>query len=348
MKRSHRLLVCVVLAGLIAGTASASGGGAGSYGLQIYSARVDGGTPKNLSHARFEDDWPAVSPNGRKIAFVRTLSDGGIWLMNADGSGQRKLVDVPEQDELTPVWSPDGKRLAFVTMTACEPYFCSDLGLWLIRPDGTGLRRIARNVERPWRPLWSPDGTRLLVGQILNPYGEVNSLVVLRIRDGAVSTLGYGLFAFEDWSWSPDGRRVTYVASAGDTTDAYVEGAEGRGKRVLARFVYAAQWSPAGREIAIVKRFGRKTIRLATIPVRGGRARVIAHAGAFAWDRNGRHVAVFRQSGPVELVRRDGRGHRWVAWRSGWPGHVHSELPAGPGPGPWTWFPDGRRFVYPG
>jgi Tol biopolymer transport system component len=46
-----------------------------------------------------------VSPDGRKIAFVRTRSDSGIWLMNADGSGQRKLVDVPEQDELTPVWS---------------------------------------------------------------------------------------------------------------------------------------------------------------------------------------------------------------------------------------------------
>jgi dipeptidyl aminopeptidase/acylaminoacyl peptidase len=254
--------------------------------------------------------------------------------MNADGSGQRKLVDVPEQDELTPVWSPDGTRIAFVTMTQCEPYFCSDLALWLVRPDGTGLRRIGRNVRQPWRPLWSPDGTRLLVGQILNPDGEVNSLVSLRVRDGAVSTLGYGLFAFEDWSWSPDSRRVTYVASAGNGTDAYVEGAEGRGKRVLARFVYAAQWSPAGREIAVVKRFGRSTIRLATIPVRGGRPRVIAHAGAFAWDRDGRRVLIFRQAGPVELVRRDGRRHNWVAWRPGWPGHADSELPAGPGPGP--------------
>jgi hypothetical protein len=94
-------------------------------------------------------------------------------------------------------------------MTACEPYFCSDLALWLVRPDGTGLRRIGRKVREPWRPLWPPDGTRLLVGQILNPDGEVNSLVSLRVRDGAVSTLGYGLFAFEDWSWSPDSRRVT-------------------------------------------------------------------------------------------------------------------------------------------
>ena len=333
---------------LIAATASASGGRT-QYGLQqIYSARVDGATAKNLSRTRFDDDWPAVSPNGRKIAFVRNGAVSAIWLMNADGSGQRKLVDVGEEDELMPAWSPDGRRLAFVTMTACEPYFCSDLALWLVRPDGTGLHRIGTNVRQPWRPLWSPDGSRLLVGQILNPHGDVNSLVALRVRDGSVATLGYGLSGFGDWSWAPDGRRVTYVASAGDGTGAWVEGAEGRGKRLLARFVYATQWSPAGQEIAIVKRFGRGTIRLATIPVRGGRARVIAHEGAFAWDRKGRRLAIFRRAGPVELVRRDGRRHRSVAFRPGWPADAHSELPAGPGPGPWTWFPDGRRFVYPG
>jgi dipeptidyl aminopeptidase/acylaminoacyl peptidase len=344
MKRPRRLLVCALLGGLLAGTASASGDQA-TYGLQIYAVRVDGGSAKNLSRTRFEDDWPAVSPDGRKIAFVRYVSDSGIWLMNADGRGRRKLVDVSGQDELTPVWSPDGRRLAFVTMTACEPYFCSDVALWLVRPDGTGLRRIGRNVRQPWRPLWSPDGTRLLLGQILNPDGEVSSLVALRVRDGAVWTLGYGLFAFEDWSWSPDGRRVTYVATAGNTNDAYVEGAEGRARRVLTRNAYSAQWSPEGREIAVIKRFGRNRIRLARIPVRGGPASEIAPASAFAWDRNGRRLALFRDGGPVRLVRRDGRGLRTVAWKPGWP--QRSEMPAGPGPGPWTWFPDGRGFVYP-
>jgi Tol biopolymer transport system component len=268
--------------------------------------------------------------------------------MNADGSGQRKLAMVSGSDELVPSWSPDGKHIAFVAMTPCEPYFCSDLALWVVRPDGSGLRRVVHNVRQPWRPLWSPDGTRLLFGQILNPSGEIDTLVVLRLADGATWTLGAGgrpVSMFEDWSWSPDGRRVAYMASNGDTTDAYVEGARGRGRRLLAHFVYGVQWSPAGGEIAVIKRFGKRTIRLATVPVRGGLPRKIASADHFAWDRSGRRLALFRGLHPVAVVGRDGRHFRMVSSRSGWPDD--SDVPDGPSFGPWSWSADGKTFVYP-
>jgi Tol biopolymer transport system component len=111
---------------------------------QIVAVRADGSGTKNLTHWRFDDDWPAVSPDGRKIAFVRTTSEHGLWIMNADGSGQRKLAMVSGSDELAPGWSPDDKHIAFVAMTPCEPYFCSDLALWVVRPDGSGLGRLPR------------------------------------------------------------------------------------------------------------------------------------------------------------------------------------------------------------
>ena len=136
---------------------------------QIVAVRADGSGVRNLTHWRFDDEWPAVSPDGRRIAFVRTASSPGLWIMNADGSGQRKIANVPGAHEVSPDWSPDGKRIVFVSMTPCEPYFCSDLHLWLVRPDGSGLRKIGQNVRQPWRPLWSPDGKRLLLGQILDP-----------------------------------------------------------------------------------------------------------------------------------------------------------------------------------
>ena len=316
---------------------------------QIVAARVDGSGTTNVTHWRFDDDWPAVSPDGRKIAFARTTSAHGLWIMNADGSGQRKLAMVPGSDELAPSWSPDGKRIAFVSMTPCEPYFCSDLALWVVRPDGSRLRRVAQHVRQPWRPLWSPDGTRLLFGQILNPHGEIDTLVVLRLADEAIWTMGGGsgspVSMFEDWSWSPDGRRVAYMASNGDTTDAYVEGARGRGRRLLAHFVYGVQWSPAGGEIAVIKRFGRNTVRLATVPVRGGLPRKIASADPFAWDRRGRRLALFRGANSVAVVDRTGRHLKIVSRRPGW--FDRSETPAGPGPGPWSWSADGRTLFYP-
>ena len=316
---------------------------------QIVSVRVDGSGMKNLTQWRFDDDWPAVSPDGRKIAFVRNTSAHGLWIMNADGSGQKKLAMVPGTDEVAPSWSPDGKRIVFVSMTQCEPYFCSELDLWVVRPDGSGLRKVGENVRQPWRPIWSPDGTRLLLGQVLNPYGQIDSLVVLRLADRATWTLGLGaggpVSMFEDWSWSPDGRRVVYVASNGNTTNAYVEGARGWGRRLLAHFVYGAQWSPAGGEIAVIKRFGKRTVRLATVPVRGGLPRKIATAERFAWDRSGRRLALFRGQHPVAVVGRDGRHFRIVSRRPGWPDD--SDVPVGPAFGPWSWFADSRTFVYP-
>ena len=320
---------------------------------QIVAVRAYKSGVTNLTHWRFDDEWPAVSPDGRRIAFVRTASSPGLWIMNADGSGQRKVANVPGAHEVSPDWSPDGKRIAFVSMTPCEPYFCSDLHLWLVRPDGSGLRKIGRTVKQPWRPLWSPDGKRLLLGQIFDPDGNVGPLVVLRVANGAMWKLGGSgggeVSTFEDWSWSPDGRRVAYMASNGDTRDAYVEGARGRGRRLLAHFVFGVQWSPAGGEIAVIKRFGRSTVRLATVPARGGTAHPIGSASAerFAWDRSGSRLALFHGFEPVEVVGRDGRHRRTVSRRAGWASASDPDLPAGPGPGPWSWSADGRTFVYP-
>ena len=291
-------------------------------GTQIVAVRVDGSAAKNLTHRPFDGDWPAVSPDGRKIAFVRNTSAHGPLDHERRRPRTAEARNGPGTDEVVPSWSPDGKRIAFVSMTPCEPYFCSDLDLWVVRTDGSGLRKVGENVRQPWRPLWSPDGTRLLFGQIHNPHGQIDSLAVLRVADGAVWTLGDDgrpVSNFEDWSWSPDGRRVAYTASNGNTTDAYVEGAKGQGRRLLAHFVYGVQWSPAGKEIAISKRFGARTIRVATVPVRGGAPRKIAGAQQFAWDRSGRRLALFRGSAPVAVVGRDGRQFRIVSRRPGWP-----------------------------
>jgi Tol biopolymer transport system component len=61
-----------------------------------------------------DDYWAVWSPDGTRIAFDRTgpSAFGDIWVMNADGSGQKRLTTSPG-DDLGSAWSPDGEQIAF-------------------------------------------------------------------------------------------------------------------------------------------------------------------------------------------------------------------------------------------
>jgi TolB protein len=74
---------------------------------------ADGSKPQRLTSDAWEAQYPAWSPDGRRIAFV-SLEHGNpdVYVMNADGSRVTQLTDDPGPD-VWPVWSPDGRRIAF-------------------------------------------------------------------------------------------------------------------------------------------------------------------------------------------------------------------------------------------
>ena len=93
----------------------------------------------------------AWSPVGNKIAFVsRRDGNAEIYLMNADGSGLRNLTRNTVGDR-NPVWSPDGRRIAFE----------SNWQINVMNADGSGQRRLTRNGGRNFAPAWSPDGQKI-------------------------------------------------------------------------------------------------------------------------------------------------------------------------------------------
>jgi len=104
---------------------------------------------------------PQISPNGKKIAYVRHSMDkmkdkdtGQIWLINVDDGMHLPLIDGGAASH-SPRWSPDGKSLLFVTATKGKP----ELRLFYLDSDrSVGLAQFA---STPSRATWSPDGKHI-------------------------------------------------------------------------------------------------------------------------------------------------------------------------------------------
>ena len=98
---------------------------------------------------------PTSGPGDKEVAF---LSDSGghanLWVVNTEDGGLRQITYERDPNVAVgvPVWSPDGRAIAFVSSRGNEGW---TFGVWLVDPDGSNLR----NVANPGLgPAWSPDG----------------------------------------------------------------------------------------------------------------------------------------------------------------------------------------------
>lgn len=90
-----------------------------------------------------DDSMPDFSPDGRRIAFTSNRDQQGeIYVMNPDGSGQKRLTR-RAGDDWAPDFSPDGRRIAFTQLPGT---------IWTMDADGTGLRKLTRGTDADWRP----------------------------------------------------------------------------------------------------------------------------------------------------------------------------------------------------
>jgi Tol biopolymer transport system component len=124
----------------------------GSFDLYVMAADGTGTRPLTTTGDE-EESSPTWSPEGDRIAFAR---EGDIYVLNADGSGARRISDVTAQ-EAEPAWSPDGRWIAYVRREPGTPV----REIWIMRPDGTGRRQLTRLQSASYTPAWSPDGTRI-------------------------------------------------------------------------------------------------------------------------------------------------------------------------------------------
>lgn len=100
---------------------------------------------------------PAWSPDGTRLAFVRTSEGHGhVFVSNVDGSDAQQITEGPADDE-APAWSPDGKRIVFCSGPSSATG-TPQANLFTVNVDGSGLLQLTEGDRFACRPSWARDG----------------------------------------------------------------------------------------------------------------------------------------------------------------------------------------------
>ncbi|MEO5703953.1 MAG: hypothetical protein ABIR64_03035, partial [Candidatus Limnocylindrales bacterium] len=165
-------------------------------GVKIHLMRADGSYVTKIEATSGVQGRPAISPDGRTIAFARSTNAPSIQVIGVDGRGEASLTSGHSDGE--PAWSPDGARIAF-TRDANR-----SLEIWVMNADGSGAIRLAVGAS----PAWSPDGSRIAFTRSID--GGWGEIWVMN-ADGSDQTNLTNDPADDGWAtWSPDGLRIAF------------------------------------------------------------------------------------------------------------------------------------------
>jgi Tol biopolymer transport system component len=141
---------------------AAPGAGSSASDMRVYIAAADGSSVTQVYGPVSNIGSLAWSPDGTQIAINPDVNQGRIIAINADGSGERTII---EHDYLTygPIWSPDGTRLLFYGQGIQPDSGNVRFELFMTQADGNGLTRLAVDFHSIHSAAWAPDGRRVVM-----------------------------------------------------------------------------------------------------------------------------------------------------------------------------------------
>jgi len=246
---------------------------------------------------------PAWLPDGRVVFQSGASGNGDIWVMNADGSGQRQLTFDPNNDA-SPEVSPDGRLIVYISNRSVG------WSIWLMNADGSGQRELVRNVEQYSFPHFSPDGrtvyynSRDRTGQeyafwrVAVEGGEPSRVTDRKLGNSRLSPDGKTFFTLHSEPTPNAPRQILVIPVEGGEPVRTIDAPPG---------FDMPRWSPDGQAVDYVSR-REGASGLWRLPLNGGgQPRQLADLKTdfinwYAWSPDGRQLAVARGNPITDMI----------------------------------------------
>ncbi len=211
------------------------------------------------------------------IAYVTAIRKGdsvsyALSVADADGHNEQVILEA-HQPLMSPAWSPDGKRLAYVSFeTGRSAIYIQDVG--------TAKRtRVASFRGINSAPAWSPDGRKLAFTSSKNGNADI---YILDLNSRKVTRVTYSDAIDTEAAWSPDGGSIVFTSDRGGSPQIYQisigpSGPVGKPKRITFEGSYNARasFSPDGSKLVMVHRSGRR-FQIAVLELKSGVLNIVS------------------------------------------------------------------------
>jgi Tol biopolymer transport system component len=175
-----------------------------------------------------------------------------IFLLNMVDQSAAQVTNIPE-GACQPAWSPDGKKIVFISPCKGRDEYYYDAAMYIINADGSGLTPIGTAPGGDFDPAWSPDGNSIAFTSLRTGQMEI---FILTVADGSVKQLTKGASTVESRqaAWSPDGTQIVYAVKRFGVYQIWLMNSDGTAAKQIVRSGtkfsdYLPTWSRDGQLI---------------------------------------------------------------------------------------------------
>jgi Tol biopolymer transport system component len=191
--------------------------------FEIYIRFADG-SQRQLTNNSAQDIHPSWSPDGQHIIFSSNQNGSyyQIYTVDIDGSNLRQITNISRTNALSPVYAPDGGRIAFMRSSILTVTCSWNWDIWVMNADGGNHRRMTSQLGADVYPAWSPDGQHILYAEC-GLFDLDFDLHRVNIATGQTQYV-MGSFLTNEWGgvYAPDAQHIAYSQSVTGAADIYI------------------------------------------------------------------------------------------------------------------------------